>query len=130
MANTTHVSVRLPSNLVAEIDLQAKDESRSRAKVIQLRLRESYGLDDGKGTGSGPGRAAERSGGGASVPVLSKAKGSAKHVHAVQPVRGKLAGRRDGVAGLPQPRSTSLSVGSCPHGNRNEAYCRAKGGGC
>src|SRR5580658_5055983 len=41
MANTIHVTLRLPVELVEDIDRQAADESRSRAKVIFLRLMES-----------------------------------------------------------------------------------------
>ena len=46
MANTTeHISIRLPVDLVARINLDMLAESRSRSKVIELRLRSVYGTD-------------------------------------------------------------------------------------
>lgn len=51
MANTTHVSLRLPCNLVDQVDAEARRESRSRAKVIELHLRGVYEAGYGAGTG-------------------------------------------------------------------------------
>src|SRR5580704_9675519 len=128
MANTTHVSVRLPSSLVVALDRDAKVESRSRAWVISDRLRRIYGhsgIDEQHAR-----RAVGGSGNGTALPVLPNPKSEPVNVHPVQPVRGKLAGRRDAPTRLPQSRPASLPVGSCPHGKRNVAYCRATKGGC
>src|ERR1700759_2306847 len=129
MANTTkHTTLRLPVDLLGMIDQEAATESRSRAKVIELRLRRSYGhvsVDEPDKRA-----AVEGSGDGANVSVLRKPKGAEKRLHPVQPVRSELAGGRDAPAGLPEPRPASSANGKCPHGKFNQAYCKATGGGC
>lgn len=70
------------------------------------------------------------SGDGATVPVLRKAKGRAKQLRPVQPMRDKLAGGGDAPSELPQRGPASGATGRCVHGKLNEAYCRAIGGGC
>lgn len=89
MSGTIHVTLRLPVSLVEEIDLQAKAEMRSRSQVILRRLYGVEGVDADDSRGE-----VERSGDGAAVPILPKAKGKAKRLHKVQPVRDKLARRR------------------------------------
>ena len=50
MANTTqHITLRLSADIVAQVNTEAEREQRSRAWVIQRRLRESYGNQVGDG---------------------------------------------------------------------------------
>jgi hypothetical protein len=129
MANTTHVTVRLPSELVAEIDEQARVEHRSRAGVILLRLTgELNGIDslvhnDPRGEN-------QRARAGAGLPILPISEGEQKRVHKMQPLRHQLDEQRDASAQLPKLGPESTAPGSCPHGKRNAAYCRATGGRC
>jgi hypothetical protein len=51
------------------------------------------GSSDEKAIGDDPEPKSERAGDDVPVPVLSKAKGRAKRLRAVQPLRGELAGR-------------------------------------
>ena len=55
MSGTQHVSVRMPAELVAAIDLRAARENRSRGQVVVLVLRSEFGLNtDGvRGAGNG-----------------------------------------------------------------------------
>ena len=93
MANTTHVSLRLPCNLVDAVDAQARATERSRAKVIEMCLRGTYGHS---GTDEQhAGAAVERSGNGAAVSVLQEAEGAEKRLHPVQSVRDELAAFRN-----------------------------------
>jgi hypothetical protein len=55
----------------------------------------------------------ERAGDHAAVPVLPKAKGAAKRLRAVQPVRDKLAGR-GGPEPQPEGRAVGEVFGKCP----------------
>lgn len=95
MPNTIHITLRLPAELVEEIDQQAKRESRSRSQMIVLRLGGNHG--DVKGHE----RAARRTDGDeakdqhgsrnrGTVPVLRDTKSHANDVHPVQPVRDEL----------------------------------------
>jgi hypothetical protein len=109
VSGTQHVSVRMPAELVAAIDLRAARENRSRGQVVVLVLRSEFGLnlggkhgtedDDVRGAGGGEAGEAGGSGDGAAVSVLPKAEGTAERLHAMQSVRGKLAGRRGPVEG-------------------------------
>ena len=80
--------------------------------------------------GSKQERQIERSRNGARLPVLQKAESVAERLYPVQPLRDKLVERRDEPSELPELRPASVAPGSCPHGKRNAAYCRATGGIC
>ena len=122
------ISLRVPDELLCRVEAQAKTERRSRSQMLVKLLEDLYA--DLRGTGVEPTGQTEQTRNRATVPVLPKAKGSAKRLHTVQSVRGKLAIRGDAPAELPQPGPASCTKGSCPHGKPNAAYCRATGGGC
>lgn len=90
MGNTKHVSIRLDSSLVDEIDRYGAKVNRSRAYLIGSCLKEVYGSlgDDGDDSGA----KVVGGGDGSSVPVLSKAKGGKKQLHPLQSVRDELVG--------------------------------------
>ena len=127
-AKTGLISLRIPDELLARIDAEAKSDRRSRNQTILLKLEASHGhsgVDEhDKGAKVGGGR------NGAGLPVLPKAKSSEKRLHPLQSVRGELAGGRDAPSRVSEPRSQSVSLGICPHGKLNQAYCHAIGGGC
>src|SRR5580658_1208995 len=124
MSNTP-TTIRLTPELLADLDAEAVRLERSRSWVILRRLHANN-----RGSGSEPARPAERTRDRAAVPVLPKAKGSAKRLHPLQSVRGELAGGGDAPARLPEQRSARSSLEKCPHGKLNAAYCQATGGGC
>ncbi len=103
MANTVHVTIRLPQELLDSIDSEAAAESRSRSFVITRRLHGNRN-DDIRGAGSGQTRETERSRDNATLPILPHAKSPTKRLHPMQPMRNELATRR----GL-EPRSTTNS---------------------
>lgn len=137
MSNTIYVPVRMPKELVEAIDIRAVRENRKRSQVIVMVLGEVFGArsknDDGRGPRGEQDRPIERTGNTESVPVLPKAEGTEKHVYPVQPVRHKLAGRRDAPAELLEsgPEGGAWSPASkCGHGYQNRFVCRAHNGGC
>jgi len=80
------ISLRIPDELLAEIDAEAMADDRSRNSVLIRRLRgDLHGLvrDDARGKN-------QSNGDGATLPVLRKAASSKIDLHSVQPVREKL----------------------------------------
>jgi len=131
MSDTTLISIRIPNDLLAEVQLLAERERRSRAQIILMRLSdgllrsgEAGGVSDRvqKAVGDGGGY-------GTSVSVVPKAKGEAKRLHSLQPMRDELAGRRASFEGLPEPKPGGGKIG-CPHGCYSIEVCRKVGGGC
>lgn len=94
MANTKHVTVRLHSDIVSEIDKYAEKVKRSRSYLIEACLQEIYGNDDVRAARGGETVSPIGSGHNASVPVLPQAKSPAKRLRTVQPLRNELASRR------------------------------------
>lgn len=108
MANTTeHISIRLPRDLISQIDVEMLADSRSRSKVIELRLRRSYGSDGMVQTDTGTEN--QRSGGRTRLPVLRQPKSDAKLVHPVQPLRDQLVGGADIFR---DPRMKAIACGT------------------
>lgn len=131
------IAVRIPDDVIQFIDGVKGKRSAVIVEALKAYFYCGAGQPAPRGrnadtrvTGADERRPAQRSGNGAAVPVLQKAKSGKKHVHPVQPVRDELAGRRDAPAKLPEPKPSGGKVGGCPHGKRNEAYCRYVGGGC
>src|SRR6185437_5804605 len=122
------ISLRIQDELMVEIDRLAESDGRSRNSFIVRALEGMYG--NGRVDGSESGSSVGGGGDGTGVSVVRKAEGDKKLLHPVQPLRGELAGRGDAPAQLPPAGPASSSPGSCPHGKRNAAYCRATGGGC
>lgn len=100
------------------------------AKLGGCNGRDAERNDVGRVHGTDSGRAASGKGNRAELSVLPKTEGGKKQLHPLQSLRSELAGQRDAVPGLSGTRPASSSSGSCPHGKRNEAYCRAIKGGC
>lgn len=88
------------------------------------------GADNVRASGSDAGGSAGGTGNRATVPVVQKAKSSAKQLRALPAVRGELAGGGDAPARLPEYGPQDSPNTRCPHGKLNSAYCRATGGGC
>jgi len=88
MANTKHVTVRLSSDLVAEIDRYGLKVNRSRSYLIEACLKEIYELaDDDTGRKNKPG------GDGTELPILPNPESEQEHRHSLQPLRSELAPR-------------------------------------
>jgi hypothetical protein len=87
--------VRLDSNLLEHVATLARSGRRSVPAQLSLIVEEwmngNQDVDVVRGAGSGETGAVERGGDDAAVPVLPKAKGGAKRLHKVQPVRDQLA---------------------------------------
>lgn len=86
--------------------------------------------DELRGAGSVSAGASVGSGNGAGVPVLPKTKSKKDGLHSLRTVRSELACGGDAPAKLPERGPASIAPKSCPHGEFNAAYCRAKGGPC
>ena len=72
------ISLRVPDELLCRVEAQAKTERRSRSQMLVKLLEDLYA--DLRGTGVEPTGQTERTRNRATVPVLPKAKGSAKPV--------------------------------------------------
>ena len=111
---TTHITIRVPNEQLAEIDAEARRLDRSRAWVILRRLRGAKGVDV-----SDAGAAGQRTGDGGTMPVLRKAKGAKKRLREVQSVRGELVSERGHVEG-PEERPHE---GHYAYRNGGQWYC-------
>jgi hypothetical protein len=119
------ISLRIPNDLLAEVDAEARAEDRSRNSVLIRRIRGgSHGNVEGlKGTarrvGSDEGSDHQREGDRASLPVLRGTEGDKKLVHSVQSVRHEL-----------DERGGRQQASTCSHGNFSPVACRRINGGC
>ena len=129
---SAHTAIRLPLEIANAVKARAVEERRSVSWVIVECCREVLLGDDADGRAKGTVEEgdARREGDGTAVPILRNAKGGKKRLYPVQSVRRELAQRGNEPSGVSGTRPASSAAGSCPHGKRNEAYCRYIGGGC
>jgi hypothetical protein len=93
------IAVRVPQSLADELRVEGEAHGCDLSWAVRRRL-----SADIRGAGVESARSIERSGNGASLPVLPKAKGVSTKLHPVQPVRNKLVdggGHQSGPTGEP-----------------------------
>lgn len=132
MANTTHISLRLPCFLVEAIDAEARCGFISRAKVIELRLRSVYSEGNSRAAHVEGGEIA--TGSAKNVPVLGAEAKAGDTPSISTAAKAKSESRaRTGTANVPTgTKNTGERSGTskCKHGWQNSFVCERNNGGC
>lgn len=97
MKNTReHITIRIPKELLSEIDVEAARLDRSRAWVVLGRLNGNRN-DDIRAAGRGETISPKRSGNRTAMPKVWKSESDEKLLHPMQPLRPELGERNECV---------------------------------